>query len=186
MSGGPEAKRVSASKESANRESLPVWKALGLIQRAGMMMTGVGVTGIVAAVCILRVFKINFQGFEEILVMVVFWLYMLGCSYGAFEKSHITANLVELLLREGRLKQVLTVLKDVITVAVCAVIFVWALRFFVEACGLTGQRPPMTTVFRLPMAAGYLSMVAGFGLSLFYFACYTWDMLAKLVKGAKA
>ena len=167
------------------RGTLRIWGVLSSVQRVALVVTGVGVTGIIAAACILRFFKINFIGFEEILIIVAFWLYMLGCANGAFEKSHITANVVELFLKHEGVKRKFLAVRDVLTAALCAVMFVWALILFLESCGFGGLKPPMTTVFRIPMALGYLSVAAGLGLSAFYFICHAFESIAQVIAGGK-
>jgi TRAP-type C4-dicarboxylate transport system permease small subunit len=164
------------------REKLPVWKALIAIQKIGLIITGIGVTGIVAGACILRFFNINFAGFEEILVMVAFWLYMLGCAYGSYEKSHINANLIEVMMKEGRLKDFFAVVRTTLTTVLCAIMLYWAFSFFT----LSIEMETKTPVFRIPMAIGYVSMVVGLALSTIYNICYNYDAIAKLIRGKEA
>jgi TRAP-type C4-dicarboxylate transport system permease small subunit len=131
---------------------------------------------IVAGACILRLFNINFSGFEELLVMVAFWLYMLGCAHGSFEKSQITADILAVMMRAGRFKDILTLFRSVLTVALCAVLFVWTVQLLIWAIGIETRTP----VYRIPMAVGYASMVVGIGLSLFYYICYLLDNIREL------
>jgi len=164
-----------------NREDLLAWKGLLAFQRVGLIITTIGVTIIVAGQCILRAFNINISGYEEILVMMAFWMYMLGCSYGAFEKSHITADLLSVMMKDGKVKRVIMALKDIITVFLCLIMLIWAIEFFVGALGM-GERMPHTPVYRIPMAVGYASMVLGLMLSLLYFACYSYDSIKALFR----
>ena len=160
-----------------------IWGALSLIQRTGMIVTGAGVTGIITAACLLRAFGVNFLGFEEILAILTFWLYMLGCSYGAMEDSHIKAGIFEAFLKPGRTKKVFIAFRDAITAVLSSVMFVWALVFFLESCGAWGVNPPVTTVFRIPMAIGYLSIAVGLGLSTLYFACHALNSIGLIATG---
>ena len=75
-----------------NRENNILWKSLVTAQRVIIMVSLAAVTLIIAGACILRVFGINFVGFEELATVAVFWLYMIGSSHGSYEQSQITAE----------------------------------------------------------------------------------------------
>ncbi|MBQ5646930.1 MAG: hypothetical protein IIV07_07685 [Treponema sp.] len=57
-----------------DRENNILWKGLASAQRAVIMVSLAAVTLIIAGACILRVFGINFVGFEELATIAVFWL----------------------------------------------------------------------------------------------------------------
>ena len=84
-----------------NRENNILWKGLVGAQRLIIMVSLAAVTLIIAGACILRVFGINFVGFEELATIAVFWLYMIGSSHGSYEQSQITADIMEVLLPES-------------------------------------------------------------------------------------
>ncbi|MDR1796443.1 MAG: TRAP transporter small permease [Clostridiales Family XIII bacterium] len=163
------------------REDLLVWKVLRAVQQIGIIATALGVTGVVAGACLLRAFGINFAGFEEILVIVAFWLYMLGAGYASYEKSHITADMIHVLMKEGRAKDVFYLVRMVLTTVLSGIFLIWAVQFF----DLSVEMGTKTTVFRMPVGIGYASMVVGLGFSTFYNICYTWDALRKAVKGER-
>ncbi|MDR2088183.1 MAG: TRAP transporter small permease subunit [Clostridiales Family XIII bacterium] len=152
------------------REDRIGWKALIAIQRIALIVTGAGTALIVAGACILRMFNINFSGFEELLVMVAFWLYMVGCAHGSFEKSQITADILAV-MGKGLFKEILSLCRAVLTAALCAVFFVWTVQLLLWAIEIDTRTP----VYRIPMAFGYGSMVFGMGLSTFYHIVYMID-----------
>lgn len=152
------------------REDHPVWKALIVIQRTAIIIMGAGTSLIVAGACILRWFNINFSGFEELLVMVAFWLYMVGCAYGSFEKSQITADILAV-MGKGAFKEIVSLIRTILTAVLCVIFFVWAVRLLSWAIEIDTRTP----VYRIPMALGYGSMLFGTGLSAFYHIVYMFD-----------
>jgi TRAP-type C4-dicarboxylate transport system permease small subunit len=152
------------------RENHLIWKALIVIQKAGIVIMGAGTALIVAGACILRFFNINFSGFEELLVMVAFWLYMVGCAHGSLEKSQITADILAV-VGKGLFKDVLALVRAVLTAVLCVIFFVWTVQLLLWAMEIDTRTP----VYRIPMALGYGSMVFGMGLSAFYYIVYMFD-----------
>jgi TRAP-type C4-dicarboxylate transport system permease small subunit len=164
---------------------MAIWKVLVAFQRIGLIVASVGVTCIVAGSCVLRFFNLNFLGFEEILTIVVFWLYMFGCANGTFERNHITANIIDVYLKEGIAKRCMILIRNIITTALCAVMFIWVFNFFIQSCGFGDTNPPMTPVFRIPIAVGYLALTVGLGLSLLYFFCDLYGSFMDVVHQGK-
>jgi TRAP-type C4-dicarboxylate transport system permease small subunit len=160
------------------REENAIWRAIVSIQRVAIIIAGSGTTLIVAGACILRWFSINFIGFEEILIMVAFWLYMVGCAYGSYEKSQITADILAVMMKEGILKDILTLLRGVITLVLCAIMLVWAFSLVQWAFTMNTRTP----VFRIPMTLGYCSMLFGLGMSSVYNIFYLYDTVRDLLR----
>ncbi|WP_352400813.1 TRAP transporter small permease subunit [Anaerotignum sp.] len=154
-----------------NREDNILWKALLAAQRAIILVTAVGVTAIVGGACILRAFGINFIGFEEILIIVVFWLYMTGCSYGTFEKSQITADILEVMLPETLFKKITKLARYALTFLLCIVFTYWGFMLAMW----TIQMDTRTPVFRIPVATGQISIFIGLLISSFYNLVYFID-----------
>jgi TRAP-type C4-dicarboxylate transport system permease small subunit len=136
-----------------------------------IVVMGIGVTLIVAGACIFRFFNINFNGYEEILVMVAFWLYMIGCTYGTCEKTQITADILIITLPDKLPKAILIVVRDLFTAILCGVMMVWAMNLFLWSVEMRTETP----VFRLPVGIGQISIFVGLLLSLFYNLCYLYD-----------
>ena len=94
-----------------NRENNILWKGLAGVQRLIIMVSLAAVTLIISGACILRVFGINFVGFEELATIAVFWLYMIGSSHGSYEKSQITADIMEVMLPDSLGKNIMRLVK---------------------------------------------------------------------------
>ncbi len=115
----------------------------------------------------------NLYGYEEWVKIIAFWLYFIGAAIGAYNRTHVSADLVNAYLPEGTLKKFLIVLRNAITVCV-ALLFTWyGYDFFMFGfrgpLG-TGIAIPMTSVWRIPMWIGYLSVFLGLLFMVYYFA----------------
>ncbi|MCG8485385.1 MAG: TRAP transporter small permease subunit [Clostridia bacterium] len=153
------------------REDNTLWRGLLFIEKAIIMIACAGTTIVVAAACILRVFNINLIGFEEILIMIAFWLYMIGCAYGSYEKSQITADILEVMMPEGLPKGILRLLRNIIATVLGIVFLYWAYKLVLWTIEMDTRTP----VFRIPVTIGQGSIFVGLFLVSFYNIVYLYD-----------
>lgn len=130
----------------------------------------------------------NLYGYEEWVKIIAFWLYFMGAAIGAYNRTHVSADLVNAYLTDGTLKKFLIVLRNAITVCV-ALLFTWyGYDFFMFGfrgpLG-TGIAIPMTSVWRIPMWIGYLSVFLGLLFMVYYFARDLVISLRDLFAGGK-
>jgi len=151
---------------------------LASIERFVIIITAIGTTLIVSGACILRWFHVNFNGFEEILILVAFWLYMIGCAYGTYEKSQITADIVEVMMKECFAKDLIRLVRHMLTFVLGAIMMYWAFHLLVWTIEMNTRTP----VYRIPIAVGQSSMLLGLVLLTFYNAAYLYDNVKVFVK----
>ncbi len=118
------------------------------------------------------VVKGDLYGYEEWVKMIAFWLYFSGAAIGAYNRTHVSADLVQAYVPEGLLKRYLVVLKDLITVGVCLLFAWYGYEFFMFGfmgpLG-TGIAIPKSTVWRISFWVGYLSVFMGLLFMALYF-----------------
>ena len=86
---------------------------------------------ITAAALCRYIFEIDMYGYEEWARMFAFWLYFMGAGIGAFNSSHVSADLVQVYVKPGRIKTILICIKSFFTVFV-SLLFTWyAYRLFI-------------------------------------------------------
>ena len=109
-----------------------VWKGLLYFQRAFMIVAGCAVAVLVFVEVMLRyVFGSPLFGVEEMVCMVAMWLYFMGASYGAFERSHIKADVAHLWFHTSRSRTVITTISSFITVVLAVIMVSWTLPYFI-------------------------------------------------------
>lgn len=135
--------------------------------------TSVILTLIICAATFFRyVVKGDLYGYEEWVKLFAFWLYFTGAAIGAYNRTHVSADLVHAYLPEGKLKDFMVFLRNLVTVGV-SLLFTWyGYQFFMfgfEGPLGTGIAIPKTTVWRISFWIGYLSVFLGLAIMSLYF-----------------
>ncbi len=127
---------------------------------------------ICAATFVRYVLKGDLYGYEEWVKLLAFWLYFMGASIGAFNRTHVSADIVNSYMPEGFLKRLMFFVKDLITVGV-SLLFVWyGYEFFMFGfMGPLGTRIaiPKTTIWRISLWTSYLAVFSGLIFMAYYF-----------------
>jgi len=152
-------------------EKTAFWKALIKVLRFGLILSSILVTLITFAAVITRALNINFLGYEEILIICAFWLYMLGTAYGSFEDSHIKADVIVVMMPEGRAKSMLALIRNTLTLVLGIIFLVWAFQLFQWTIIMENKTP----VWRIPMTVSQSSLLFGLTVASFYNAVYLYD-----------
>ncbi len=137
------------------------------------LVTSIALTLVMCAVTFVRyVIEGDLYGFEEWVKLFAFWLYFAGAAIGAYNRTHVSADLVNAYLSSGKLKQSLVFLKNFLTVGSCAIFVYYGWEFFyfgfMGPLG-TGIAIPKTSAWRIPLWIGYISVFLGFAIMLYYF-----------------
>jgi len=114
----------------------------------------------------------DLTGYEEWVKIFAFWLYFSAAAIGAYNRTHVSADLVQAYVPDGRFKDFLVFLKDLITVGVCLLFTWYGYEFFMFGfmgpLG-TGVAIPKTNVWRICLWVGYLSVFLGLIFMSYYF-----------------
>jgi len=114
----------------------------------------------------------DLTGYEEWVKIFAFWLYFSAAAIGAYNRTHVSADLVQAYVPDGRLKDFLVFLKNVITVGVSLLFTYYGYEFFMFGfmgpLG-TGIAIPTTNVWRISLWVGYLAVFLGLIFMTYYF-----------------
>lgn len=152
-------------------EQTAFWRGLQKLLRFGLILSSILVTLITFTAVITRALNVNFLGYEEILVICAFWLYMFGTAYGSFENSHIKADIIVVMMKEGRFKTTLAMLRNVLSLVLGIIFLLWALQLFQWTIIMENKTP----VWRIPMTVSQSSLLFGLGVATFYNLVYLYD-----------
>ena len=155
---------------NANR----MWRFIIGANHISIEVLNLAVTVIVAAACILRyVFTKDLSTYEEYLIPIAFWLYMMGGVNGSIEKSHITADFVSAYMKDGMGKDLLQLIREILTVILSSVFTMWALKSVLWYIQI-GQQSP---VWHIPAWLAYASIFVGMlFMTVFGIAHFVHDM----------
>lgn len=110
---------------------LSIWNAKLKAQRFLLIATGAALTLLVTFQVFTRyVLGISVLGIEELACFSAVWLYFIGSSHGAWERGHISASLVDVFAKEGRLPAGIKVIASILTVVIAVWMSVWAWQYF--------------------------------------------------------
>jgi len=143
---------------------------------------------IASATFVRYVLEGDLYGYEEWVKLLAFWLYYSGAAIGAFNGTHVSADLVQSYVPEGALKRFLVFLKDLVTLTV-SLLFVWYgydffMFGFMGPLG-TGIALPRTTVWQIPLWTSYLAIFLGLIFMAWYFGVALLKSTKALITGGR-
>lgn len=145
------------------------WKGLSEVIRWLMIACSVISTGCMVYSVVLRyVFKGNFYGSDEVIMLFAFWLYFMGAVYGSYENSHIKADLLNVYIKNMRKKDAVALLGQFLTIVVNTIVLVWAIRYF----GAEIAKGGLSTALKIPLVIPKSAVFFGFLLMEFYHVVY--------------
>jgi len=122
------------------------------------------VLGISLNVFFRYVLEKNFFGMEEVIVIFAFWLYFIGGSYGTYERSHISADLTSVYIKNEKFLALIKAFISLITLFLSLLFTYWAIEFFMW--GL--QHPSKSPSLQIPTIIPQSSIFFGFILMSLY------------------
>ena len=158
------------------------WNILKKIQELLIVIcASVSTLIFVVEVVIRYVLKIDFLGYDELVLLFASWLYFIGGSYAMYKKEHISADMLPLFLK-GRVLQVTRVVVDWLIFAITLVLAIWGVDFFLYAMSRTAN----TTVWKIPLLVSQSALSVGYVLMAFYALVYGLeDTLLAIADGKK-
>ena len=161
----------------------PLWCGLDRLQRVILIVTSVFISVFMFVEVVLRyVFNKPLMGIEEIVPLGAFWLYFIGASYGSYKRTHIKAEVVEMLVKSPRTVAVTKAVASAITFGLGLYLCKWGLDFLVYA--LT-QGQLSATLF-IPMQYSQSAVFFGLVLMTFYFLIEMIDNIRAIPQSSKA
>ncbi|HHX51592.1 MAG TPA: TRAP transporter small permease [Clostridia bacterium] len=158
------------------------WDALLSLQKIIVIVCSIiTVIGISSAAFLRYVFRTDLYGYEEIIVIFAFWLYFIGGSYGSYERSHITAELVSVYVKNEKLKTFMIWVSSGITVLLSLLFTYWATDIITWGLA-SGAKSP---VWGIPLVIPQSAILAGLVLMSFYFIVHWLDDTKRLLQQAK-
>ncbi len=124
--------------------------------------TAVGVMILANAVC--RFLKIDWFGSEELTLFVAFWLYFTGCACASRDKTHISAEMMDLFTTNKKIRAVVSVIKDIVSIAMCSAFIVWCYKYVSWQLNLGAK----SQAYHLPVVIATFPILISFILWLFY------------------
>ncbi|NMG29460.1 TRAP transporter small permease [Aromatoleum evansii] len=94
-------------------------------------------------------------GLEELMLLSAMWFYMLGAALASRERSHLSADFVQVLTSNPKIHRAASLVSTVISLGVAVMFATWAWNLF--AFGL--ERGQTTAVFGIPWWTAQVSLL---------------------------
>lgn len=104
-------------------------------------------------------------GIEDLTSFVAVWLYFIGGSLGAWDRGHISASLVDLIVQSEPVRRWINAASAIVTTILAGWMTKWAFEYFL----FTVERHQVSIDVRMPMFIVTVAMPLGLALMTFYF-----------------
>ena len=159
-----------------------IWIFFEKIQRIIIAFSVAVTVLIVGAEVFMRyIFKIDFVGYDEILILSAMWMYFIGGSYAMCKKEHISADMMGLLVKSPKALSVIRLVVAIVTFVLSLVISKWSLDYLQYAT----TRPASSVALKIPLLASQISLFIGYVGCSIYLAFHIYDNII-VVKNAFA
>jgi len=132
---------------------------------------------ILAEVVLRNIVRVSLFGTSEIAVLSAWWFYMFGASLGAWERTHIKADILLVFVKNSRRgMSIVRTISSSLTVFLCAATSSWALTYIDRAIDLHRT----SSYLRIPMIIAQAPILVGLSLMTFYFLIQLIDHVLQL------
>ncbi len=146
--------------KAAKKTVKVLWNIMINFQKIIMIVCSILIIiGISSQAAMRYLFKINFYGLDELIIIIAFWLYFMGSSYGSYEESHIKADIVSVYIKNKKLKEVFSLVASIITTAITLLFTYWALDLFIWGIVRQAKSPVLSIPMVIPQSAIFIGFV---------------------------
>jgi len=143
-----------------------IWQGMDKLQQIILILTSVFISVFMFVEVMLRyVFHKPLMGIEEIIPLGAMWLYFIGASYGSYKRTHIKAEVVEVIVKKPRPVSIARVVASFVSFGVALYLCKWGLDFFIF--GVTAGQ--LSATLFIPMVYSQSAVFFGMILMTFYF-----------------
>lgn len=142
-----------------------LWRAKINIQRFIVAFCGLSITAMVFIQVIARyLLDVSVFGLEELATYVAVWFYFLGGAIGSEQRGHISASLVDVVIKNERIHLMIRIFTDALSVVLCGWMTWWGFQF----ASWSSQFGMMSTELRIPMSLVHAAVPVGLALMTLY------------------
>lgn len=141
-------------------------RGLIIIQKWIMFISSLLIILSISLAVLLRyVLKMDLFGIEELLIIPIFLLYFVGSTFGTYENSHITADLLDSFVKNEKVLKFFRTLTSFISMIACSVFSYWAIQYFMWSVNKLEKTPG----WHIPLFIPHGIVMIGFILMTIYF-----------------
>ncbi|HKL10658.1 MAG TPA: TRAP transporter small permease [Clostridia bacterium] len=151
------------------------WRMLEKIQRAILFVTVVSVMFIISYGAILRyVFQKDFFGIEDVILVIAFWMYFIGGSYGSYTGNHVSAEVIPAYIKDKKVRNIVLLVKSAVSVGLSWLFSYWGFNLFLWGVIQKGKTATLGIPLVVPQSAIFVGLVL---MSLYITVYFIEDVL---------
>lgn len=133
------------------------------------LISGIAIPIVILIASFLRYFlRVNFGGYEEIVVLLAFWMYFMGSALASRYDSQIQADMSGLIIKSERKLKYIQLLKHMLSLAISLMATSWAIEYLSWSFG----KNPKSIVYKFPMTIPQMAILVSFILMSIYLSVY--------------
>lgn len=146
-----------------NFEDFFLWRWLVIVQRFILWAASfVVVVTITVSVFMRYVLKTDLYGLEEVIILLAMWIYFIGGAYGSYEGSHITAEIMSVIIKNKKVMHYIKLFIAIVSLLVSVFFAVWGMQYLDLVLMIGGRTPALhipLLLQRLPLTICFILMV---------------------------
>jgi TRAP-type C4-dicarboxylate transport system permease small subunit len=143
-----------------------IWDVLDWFQQIVMVTTSVAIVLLILTQVALRyIFRMPIMGVEELACLCGFWIYFTGAANGARERSHIKADLLNMLTKNERVLNAAKAAISFVLIVLAGVFVEWTVNYVLWSMKSWERSPALS----IPMVCAQASMMVNAIFMFFYF-----------------
>jgi TRAP-type C4-dicarboxylate transport system permease small subunit len=106
---------------------------------------------------------------EEITGHTAVWLYMIGAAYGTYDRSHIKAEFIHLIIKKPVILRSFRILASVVSILICIFMTIWSYEYVNWSLARHEVTPALhwpTVYFQIPILISSLLMTLYFFIEM--------------------
>ncbi len=123
------------------------------------------------------VFEISISGLDELTGHTAVWLYLMGAAYGTFERSHIKAEMMHLVIKNPRILCGIRAISTAIAVIVASYMMAWSFGYIKWSL----MKHEITPTLQIPTVIFQMSILVGAILMVIYFIVEFIDLVRQFL-----
>lgn len=126
------------------------------------------------------VLKMDLFGIGELVIIPMFLMYFCGAVFASFEKSHISANILDSYITNKKMLLTTRIFTNLVSVAATGIFSFWSFQYFIWSFTNTES----TSGWNIPLYIPHGIVMIGFMLMSLYLLISLWHQL-QMVLGKK-
>ncbi len=152
-----------------------LWRMLDKIQRSILFVTVVLVMFTISYGAILRyVFRKDFFGIEDVILVIAFWMYFIGGSYGSYQEYHVSAEVIPAHIKNKKIRNIVLLAKSAVSVGLSWLFSYWGFNLFLWGIIEKGKTATLGIPLVLPQSAIFVGLLL---MSLYITVYFIEDVL---------